>query len=70
MANYLNLFAGFATFLAACAMSYGLWQPVMNFLGFFPTELFIMCGTMWVMVEFYSIVFLPFTMIVSDDKGG
>lgn len=70
MANYLNIFAGILTFLGASAIAYGLWNPVMDFINFFPTELFVISGGMWVALLFYSIVYMPFVMMVSDDRGG
>lgn len=69
MANYLNIFAGILTFLGSSVLAYGLWNPVMNFLNGFPTELFVICGTMWVTLLFYSITYMPFIMMVSDDRG-
>lgn len=69
MANYLNIFAGILTFIGSSALAYGLWNPVMNVLNNFPTELFVICGSMWVTLLFYAITYMPFIMMVSDDKG-
>lgn len=69
MANYLNIFAGILTFIGASAIAYGLWNPVMDFLNIFPTELFVLCGSMWVTLLFYAIAYMPFIMMVSDDNG-
>ena len=69
MANYLNIFAGILTFLGSSIMAYGFWNPVMDFLNAFPLELFVIAGTMWVTLLFYSICYMPFIMMVSDDKG-
>jgi len=69
MANYLNIFAGILTFLGSSVIAYGLWNPVMNFLNAFPTELFVICGAMWVTLLFYAITYMPFIMMVSDDRG-
>lgn len=69
MANYFNIFAGILAFLGSCTMVYALWTPVMSFLGFFPTTLYIMCGVLWVTICFASIVYLPFMLMISDDKG-
>lgn len=69
MANYFNIFAGVLTFLGASALVYGLWVPVMDFLAYFPTALYVMCGTLWVTLCFTGIVYMPFIMMVSDDRG-
>lgn len=69
MANYFNIFAGVLTFIGSSALTYGLWNPVMDFLDYFPTSLFIMCGTLWLMICFTAIVYMPFIMMVSDDRG-
>lgn len=69
MANYFNIFAGILTFIGSSALAYGLWTPVMNFLNYFPTELYIMTGTLWVTLLFAAIVYMPFIMMVSDDSG-
>lgn len=69
MANYFNLFAGVLTFIGSSALAYGLWEPVMNILAFFPTALYVMSGAMWVTLLFTGIVYMPFTMMVSDDNG-
>ena len=69
MANYLNVFAGILTFIGSSAISYGLWTPVMAFINSFPTELFVIVGSMWVTILFYAICYMPFIMIVSDDRG-
>ena len=70
MANYFNIFAGILTFLGSSVLAYGLWNPVMEFLDYFPIQLFVMCGTLWVALLFAGIVYMPFIMFVSDDKGG
>lgn len=70
MANYFNIFAGILSFLGSSALAYGLWTPVMNILDYFPDALFVMCGAMWVTMLFTGIVFMPFILMVSDDKGG
>lgn len=69
MANYFNIFAGILTFLGSSALAYGLWTPVMSFLDFFPTALYVMCGSLWVTLLFAGIVYMPFIMMVSDDRG-
>lgn len=69
MANYFNIFAGMLTFLVSSVLGYIFWTPVMAFMDYFPTELFIMTGAMWVMVLFTGIVYMPIIMLISDDKG-
>lgn len=69
MPNFLNPFAGILTFLVSSTLAYGLWSPVMSFLTYFPTELFVICGGMWIALLFFAIAYAPFVMIVSDDKG-
>lgn len=69
MPNFFNIFAGILTFLMSSVLAYGLWTPVMNFLGYFPTALYVMCGSIWVALLFAGIVYMPFIMFVSDDRG-
>lgn len=69
MPNYFNIFAGILTFITSSSLVYGLWNPVMNFLNFFPEALYVLCGALWVSICFTAIVYMPFIMMVSDDKG-
>lgn len=69
MANYFNILAGLMTFLAASAIDYALWNPVMDWLEYFPTGLFVLVGAAWVMMLFVATVYMPFIMLVSDDTG-
>ena len=69
MANYFNLLAGLLTFLGSSALAYALWNPVNDFLVFFPTTLYVLCAGIWTAVLFVAIAYLPFIMIVSDDRG-
>lgn len=69
MANYFNIFAGIVTFLGASAIAYGLWTPVMEWLDYFPTALYVLAGSLWVTLLFLGIVYAPFIMMVADDKG-
>lgn len=69
MANILNILAGTLTFIISSILVYGLWNPVLSFLDYFPTELFIICGATWVTMCIFAIAYMPFVMFVSDDKG-
>lgn len=69
MANYTNVFFGFLTFLGASMMAYGLWVPTMNVINSFPTELFVLVGGIWITYNLFAIAWMPFMMMVSDDRG-
>lgn len=69
MANYLNIFAGIIAFLGSTSLAYGLWTPVNDFISYLPTELYILCGVLWIALLFVCVVYFPFILIVSDDKG-
>lgn len=69
MANFFNIFAGLMTFVMSSVMAYALWNPAMEIFNFFPTELFVIVGSMYAMLHIYAICYMPFIMMVSDDKG-
>ena len=69
MANLRNLFAGALLFVVSSAMIYGTWNPVMNFLSYFPTEIYVFAGVSWVLLVFTAGFYMPLMHLIADDRG-
>lgn len=67
MPSTLNILAAFWCFLAASALVYGLWQPVIDVISYFPTPLYEFTAGVWIGVCFMSALAV-FQMMVGDDQ--